>query len=50
MSVIFHIVGVIALLQVVTHFVAGDMRASRSGGALGITVPISIAYIIWLIL
>ena len=50
MSMLFHMVGVIALIQVVTHFIAGDERSPQSGKALGITVPVLIAYVIWLVL
>jgi hypothetical protein len=49
MSILFHIAGVIALIQVVTHFTAGKERHPRSGEALGIMIPILIAYVIWLV-
>ncbi len=49
MSIIFHIFGVIALIQVITHFTAGNSRSPQSAQALGITVPVSIAYVIWLV-
>ena len=48
-SILIHIGGVIAIVHVVTHFLAGSDRAARSGEALVITVPATIAYIIWLI-
>lgn len=49
MNIIIHIFGVIALVQVITHFISGGGRAARSGEALVLTVPVSIAYLAWLI-
>ena len=50
MSVVIHILGVIAIINVVTFFLAGDLRSPNASKALGITAPGSIAYVIWLIL
>ena len=50
MSILIHIVGVIAIINVATFFLAGDLRSPNASKALGITVPGSIAYVIWLML
>jgi len=48
MGIIIHILGIIAIIQVVTHFASGNTRASRSSEALFITIPGSIIYLLWL--
>ena len=46
MSILIHTLGVIAIINVVTFFLAGDLRSPRASKALGITLPGSIAYVI----
>ena len=48
MGIVIHVFGVISLIQIFTHVLAGGARSPGSTQALGITVPISIAYLIWL--
>ncbi len=48
-SILIHIGGVLAAINVVTFFLAGSERGPRSGEALVITVPATIAYIVWLL-
>ena len=50
MSILIHILGVIAIINVATFFLAGDLRSPNASKALGITLPGSIAYVVWLIL
>lgn len=55
MDIIFHIFGAISIFHVVTSLVLPFMTEDRniisaeSKQAIGITVPITIIYIIWLI-
>ena len=49
MSIIFHVIGVIAIINVITFFLAGQDRHTISKQAFIITFPLSIAYVIWLI-
>ncbi len=48
LDIIIHVIGVIVIIQVITHFMAGSNRDLRSRKALNISVPISVAYIAWL--
>ena len=55
MEIIFHILGVLSIFHVATTLVLPIMSSDRtiispeSKKAIGITVPITIVYVIWLV-
>ena len=48
-AVLIHIVGVVSLVNVASFFLAGNERGPRAGEALIITLPVSVAYVVWLV-
>jgi len=49
LNIFIHSIGILCIVQIITHILAGSDRVPQSRGALNISVPVSIAYIIWLL-
>jgi hypothetical protein len=47
-NIVFHVFGVLVLIQIISYFVAGEARTEKSRATLIIAVPAAIVYIAWL--